>query len=80
MKRTILHLTYSKKTQVWLVKEGATLLCSFDRKDGGLEWAAKYCKGLWTRCLRKAQLVVHKQDGTIAFERTYGKDPRRSKG
>lgn len=26
------------------------------------------------------QLVVHNKDGRIAFERTYGADPRRSKG
>jgi hypothetical protein len=47
----------------------------FQNKAEAIDAAAAAGRGM-----ENAQVVIRKKDGTIQSERTYGNDPRRSKG
>jgi hypothetical protein len=47
----------------------------FDTKQEAVNAAAKQA-----RSMGNSQVVIQKRDGTIQSERTYGNDPRRTKG
>ncbi len=74
-KREVFHVT--KDGDTWQVKKrGAKRASSrHDTKADAVERGRQLAKrtGL-------GQLIVHKQDGKIQTEYTYGNDPRRSKG
>lgn len=48
-------------------------------KKFAIRKAARMCRANWPDG-NLAQLVVKTKRGTISFERTYGKDPKRTKG
>jgi hypothetical protein len=58
----------------WVVKGGGEEH-RFGKKAEAVQAAAAA-----GRTLGNAQVVIRKQDGTIQSERTYGDDPRRTKG
>lgn len=72
-KRVVIHVVPVDKKRWGLVFERA-----FDgstSKAGVLKLAQALAK-----TVDLSQIIVHKRDGTIQEERTYGKDPRRTKG
>jgi hypothetical protein len=73
-KRTRIDVTPDKRTGGWVVK-GDGEEHRFDRKADAVQSAAAA-----GRQLGNAQVVIRTMDGKIQSERTYGNDPRRSKG
>ena len=73
--RTVFHLT--PHVNGWQLKEqGSTQReVLVDNKDRALELARERAKDAGL-----AQVIVHKQDGTIQEEFTYGDDPRSTPG
>lgn len=79
-KRLIYRVQWNKKESQW----------TLTRPDGSLAYFAQkiYAVADGRECARCAhemnedltQLVVHKKDGKIQFENTYGKDPSKYKG
>ena len=78
MSRWILRVT-PLKGQGWKVTGVGSAPLKFDTKSSAVSFARRRCReqkeagGL-------AQLVVHKMDGKIHYENTYGKDPKKYKG
>jgi hypothetical protein len=64
----------------WHMTLDLTFFAHFVTKRRAVEFAADYCRSMRESEGSPAQLVVHNKNGRIAFERTYGDDPRRSKG
>ncbi len=64
----------NKREGGWRV-QSAGIVQPFDTKQEALNAAAKQA-----RSMGNSQVVIQKKDGTIQSERTYGNDPRRSKG
>jgi hypothetical protein len=64
----------NKREGGWFVKSGGTPE-RFKTKAMAIASAVKSAKQHGN-----AQVVIRKRDGTIQSERTYGNDPRRSKG
>jgi len=73
-KRTRIDVTPDKRAGGWIVKGGGEEH-RFDRKTEAVQAAAAA-----GRQLGNAQVVIKKADGRIQSERTYGGDPRRTKG
>jgi hypothetical protein len=64
----------NKREGGWMVKSGNDKT-RHDTKQSATQDAVG--RG---RASGNAQVIIHKKDGTIQSERTYGNDPRRSKG
>ena len=79
MSRTVYHLVHKNADDRWHLEESGKITNSFDTKEQALEEGKRICNGLWDSGTR-AQLVVHRQDGSIETEYTYGADPRRIPG
>lgn len=77
--RTVIHLVHLNADNRWHLKDGDTALGSFGTKDEALEEGKKRCHALHDKG-QNAQLVVHRQDGSIETEHTYGDDPTRHPG
>ena len=73
-KRTRIDVAPDKRAGGWLVK-GAGEQHRFERKTEAVRAAAAA-----GRQLGNAQVVIKTTDGRIQSERTYGSDPRRTKG
>ena len=74
--RTVYHVAPNASAEKWLVtEEGGSTREEFATKEEAVN-AAKQ------RAQRKAlaQVKVHKKDGNMEYESTYGEDPRRSPG
>lgn len=87
-KRRVYRVRWVKERTCWIF---AVFFRGKSVYDGDSAWGAnlikKDCVDAAAACCRDrlatgktSQLVVHNKDGRVAFERTYGKDPRRSKG
>ena len=77
MKRTIYRIVPHKASKAWVVH------------GDGVRWWATKCAAVpyyaaKCRAIRAAgglaQLVICRRNGTVQEERTYGRDPRRSRG
>jgi hypothetical protein len=73
-RRMRIDVSPNKREGGWVVKSG-TEKTRHDTKQSAIDDAV--ARG---RESGNAQVVIRKSDGTIQSERTYGKDPRRSKG
>jgi hypothetical protein len=69
-----IDVTPNKREGGWTVKTGAEKT-RHDTKQAAIDAAVARA-----RDSGNAQVVIRKADGTIQSERTYGNDPRRSKG
>jgi len=74
-KRLRLTVSHRKQDGVWSVKGGSTNDQTFSTKAEAVRSAAK--EG---RANGHAQVIIKGKDGKIQSERTYGADPRRTKG
>ena len=79
MERYVIQLVHTNSDGRWHLKHAGSSLASFDTKAEAE--AAGQARGnkLWDEG-RPAQLVVHREDGSIEHEYTYGKDPERHPG
>lgn len=82
-KRFVLRVKpyHRKGVNGWaVVRSGRKTPLSFHRmKSTAVKSARSKAKAQWHKG-HKAQIVVHKRNGRIAYEHTYGLDPRRYKG
>jgi len=73
-RRTRVDVMFDKRESRWVVKGGGETH-AFETKNEAVMQAAAA-----GRMLDNAQVVIRKKDGKIQSERTYGSDPRRTKG
>lgn len=76
-KRRSFHLTHDKKKGDWKLFEAGSkrTMRRFKNKEEGVKVSAEI-----VRKKGNTQLKIHKVDGKIQEERTYGNDPKKSKG
>ena len=79
MARTVYHLVHKNADNRWHLETGGKITDSFDTKEEALEAGKNLCNDL-NDSGTLSQLVVHRQDGSIETEFTYGADPRRTAG
>ena len=72
--RLVYHVVPNSSGERWVVsQENAEFRKEFDTKDEAVEFAKERA-----RAAELGQIKVHKQDGNMEYENTYGEDPRRS--
>ena len=75
--RRVFHSTLTKTG--WIVSEGGEIV-SRNSNQGANEAAAIAAGQKANQDGSLGQVVLHKNDGTIREERTYGRDPERTPG
>lgn len=78
-KRETFHSTPNPQGKGWVVQQGGEVV-SRHRKQETSERAAIKAGHAARDAGGLGQAVLHKTDGTIREERTYGSDPRRTPG
>src|SRR3989442_13688237 len=73
MARKVYHVT--PQLDMWIVQMGGTVVSSHYTKQAAIDAARNVAQAN-----QPSQVVVHKQDGTIETEGTYGHDPFPPKG
>jgi hypothetical protein len=72
--RVVYHVVPNSSAQRWVVsQENAEFRREFDTKEEAVEFAKERA-----REAELGQVKVHKKDGNMEYESTYGEDPRRS--
>jgi hypothetical protein len=72
--RTVYHVVPNASAEAWVVsQEKGEFRQEFDTKDEAVEFAKERARGQ-----EPSQVKVHKQDGNMEYESTYGDDPARS--
>jgi hypothetical protein len=82
-KRIIFRVQWNRSNGLWhILRDGELVDLTGTRpvKRDAIQRAAEYCRDMLESEGTPSQLVVHSKNGRICFERTYGNDPRRSKG
>ena len=77
--RIVYHLVHTNEDLRWHLKRDGKSIEDFATKEEGLSAGEAFGQAHWGKGDR-AQLVVHRQDGSIEKEYTYGKDPRKTRG
>lgn len=84
--RVVFRVIWHAATARWRVtskqaRTPAMWLGSFNLRRDAVEAARRTARDVWSTDKVPAQLVVHHKGGnTIAFENTYGRDPKRYAG
>ena len=72
--RVVYHVVPNSSAERWVVsQENAEFRREFDTKEEAVEFAKERA-----RAEELGQVKVHKKDGNMEYESTYGEDPRRS--
>ena len=72
--RTVYHVVPNSSAEKWLVtQENASFRREFETKEEAVDEARRLAKEA-----PLGQVKVHKMDGNMEYESTYGEDPRRS--
>jgi hypothetical protein len=72
--RVVYHVVPNSSGEKWVVsQERAEFRREFDTKDEAVQFAKERA-----RKEELGQVKVHKKDGNMEYESTYGDDPRRS--
>jgi hypothetical protein len=72
--RIVYHVVPNSSAERWVVsQENAEFRREFDTKEEAVEFAKERAKQA-----ELGQIKVHKKDGNMEYESTYGEDPRRS--
>jgi hypothetical protein len=79
MNRVVIHLVHRNADDRWYLESEGKDLFSYATKSEAVEAGKKRGNALASDG-RDAQLVVHREDGSIETEYTYGHDPRRTPG
>lgn len=64
----------------WCFLPGKGQPVYFDNKGDCVEHASAMCRMLWECFGIRIELLIKRADGTIQDTRTYGDDPRRTRG
>lgn len=74
--RVVYHVVPSSSAEKWVVsQENAEFRREFETKDEAVEFAKGHAQSAGL-----GQVKVHKKDGNMEYESTYGEDPRRTPG
>ena len=74
--RVVYHVVPNSSAERWVVsQEKAEFRREFDTKEEAVEFAKERAKSA-----ELGQIKVHKQDGNMEYESTYGADPERYPG
>lgn len=76
-KRTVIRVRW--RDGAWCARLGPEEVC-FATQPAAVKWAVREARALWFDCGKLAQVVLHGKHGRIRWERTYGRDPRRTPG
>ena len=69
--RVVYHVVPNSSAERWVVsQEKAEFRREFDTKEDAVEFAKERAKAA-----ELGQIKVHKQDGNMEYENTYGEDP-----
>ncbi|MES1211023.1 MAG: DUF2188 domain-containing protein [Acidobacteriota bacterium] len=69
--RTVYHVVPNSSAEKWLVtQENASFRREFDTKEEAVEEARRLAQAA-----ELGQVKVHKKDGNMEYESTYGEDP-----
>jgi hypothetical protein len=79
MARAVMHLVHKNADGKWHLEQAGQDLGAYETKEEAERDGKKRGQGLEAKCL-DAQLVVHRHDGSIETEWTYGHDPRKTPG
>jgi hypothetical protein len=80
IQRVVYRVQYSKRERLWTVSErGNPVFHRWPTKDGAIQCGRFHATRDFNNGIR-TQLVIHRKDGQIQSERTYGADPVRRKG
>ena len=72
--RAVYHVVPNSSAEKWVVsQENASFRREFDTKEEAVEEARRLAQSA-----ELGQIKVHKKDGNMEYESTYGEDPRRS--
>lgn len=72
--RTVYHVVPNSSAEKWLItQENASFRREFETKEEAVDEARRLAKEA-----PLGQVKVHKKDGNMEYESTYGEDPRRS--
>ena len=72
--RTVFHVVPNSSAEQWLVtQENGSLREEFRTKEEAVNAAKERARGH-----QPSQVKVHKSDGNMEYESTYGDDPRRT--
>lgn len=81
MKRNVYRVQHKGRLAGWCVLLGRTVLCAgYPSQREAVREAASTARSDWIIYGKPAQLVLHGRDGRIRWERTYGRDLRRTRG
>jgi hypothetical protein len=74
--RKVYHVVPNSSAEKWVVsQENAEFRREFDTKEEAVQFAKERARGE-----EPSQVKVHKKDGNMEYESTYGDDPVRSPG
>ena len=74
--RLVYHVVPNSSAEKWVVsQENAEFRREFDTKEEAVDFAKERAQQA-----ALGQVKVHKKDGNMEYESTYGEDPRRSPG
>jgi len=79
MNRTVVHVTFDAIRKSWVAKVAGFAVASKPERAFLLDMMRDRLNDMKLRGFL-GQLVVHTKSGKIAFEHTYGADPKRSRG
>jgi len=72
--REVYHVVPDSSAERWVVsQENNEFRREFDRKEDAVDFARERA-----RAAKLGQIKVHKQDGNMEYESTYGEDPART--
>lgn len=78
-KRTVVHIVFNAETKFWEATIAGMVISCAPVRAQVLDMGRGTM--LHLRLYRiNGQIVVHRKDGDIAFEYTYGADPKRTRG
>lgn len=80
MKRIRWEVRYSRKNNFWIVYRAREIVDYGFWKASAIKYATESCRSCFALRLELSELTIKRKDGTIQDKRTYGRDPRRSKG
>lgn len=79
-KRIVFRVRWIKSPKSWEVHRDGEMVKTLQRKSSAVHDGARLARDTYESEGTPTQLVVHNKKGRICFERSYGNDPRRSKG
>jgi len=79
-KRVVFRVRWILQPKSWEVHRDGEMVKTLQRKSSAIHDGARLARDTYESEGTPTQLVIHGKNGKIQSERTYGNDPRRSKG